>query len=61
MPGTATTIRIDGMSSGDRLLFDAASKSLSYDADGLGGVDAVKFATIDTLQGGLDHTGFLIL
>jgi Ca2+-binding RTX toxin-like protein len=45
----------------DRVLFDAASKSLSYDADGLGGVDAVKFATIDTLQGGLDHTDFLIV
>ncbi|MDO8976781.1 M10 family metallopeptidase C-terminal domain-containing protein [Reyranella sp.] len=45
----------------DRILFDAASKSLSYDADGLGGVDAVRFATIDTLQGGLDHTDFLIV
>ncbi|MFN4017796.1 MAG: M10 family metallopeptidase C-terminal domain-containing protein [Reyranella sp.] len=45
----------------DRILFDAASKSLYYDADGLGGADAVKFATIDTLQGVLDHTDFLIV
>jgi Ca2+-binding RTX toxin-like protein len=45
----------------DRILFDSASKSLYYDADGMGGADAVKFATIDTLKGGLDHTDFLIV
>ncbi len=45
----------------DRILFDAASKSLYYDADGIGGTDAVRFATIDTLQGVLDHTDFLIV
>jgi Ca2+-binding RTX toxin-like protein len=45
----------------DRILFHSASKSLYYDADGAGGVDAVKFATFDTLKGGLDHTDFLIV
>jgi len=45
----------------DRILFDAASKSLYYDADGLGGVDAIMFATIDTLKGVIDHTDFLIV
>jgi Ca2+-binding RTX toxin-like protein len=45
----------------DRILFDAVSKSLYYDADGTGGVDAVKFVTIDSLNGVLDHTDFLIV
>jgi len=45
----------------DRILFDTASKSLYYDADGLGGADAVRFATIDAVQGVLDHTDFLIV
>jgi Ca2+-binding RTX toxin-like protein len=45
----------------DRILFDAASKSLYYDADGLDAAAAVRFATIDTLQGVLDHTDFLIV
>ncbi|WP_425067150.1 matrixin family metalloprotease [Reyranella sp.] len=45
----------------DRILFHAGSKSLYYDADGLGGAAAVKFATIDTLTGTLDHSDFLIV
>lgn len=45
----------------DRILFHAGSKSLYYDADGLGGAEAVQFATIGTLKGGLDHTDFLIV
>lgn len=45
----------------DRILFHAGSKSLYYDADGLGGAAAVKFATIDALTGTLDHTDFLIV
>ena len=45
----------------DRILFDTASKSLSYDADGVGGVAAVKFATIATLTGTLDHTDFFVV
>jgi len=45
----------------DRILFDAASKGLYYDADGAGGVGAVQFATITTLTGTLDHTDFFVL
>ena len=45
----------------DRILFHAGSKSLYYDADGLGGSAAVKFATFDALAGALDHTDFLIV
>ena len=45
----------------DRILYDTASKSLSYDADGVGGVAAVKFATIATLTGSLDHTDFFVV
>ena len=45
----------------DRILFHAGSKSLYYDADGLGGAAAIKFATIDTLTGTLDHSDFLIV
>ena len=45
----------------DRILYNAANRSLSYDADGLGGVGAVKFATLDALTGTLDHTDFLIV
>ena len=45
----------------DRILYDAASQSLYYDADGAGGVVAVKFATITALTGTLDHSDFLIV
>jgi Ca2+-binding RTX toxin-like protein len=45
----------------DRILFHSAAKSLYYDADGLGGGAAVKFATLDALTGILDHTDFLIV
>jgi Ca2+-binding RTX toxin-like protein len=45
----------------DRILFDTASKSLYYDADGVGGVAAIRFATIATLTGTLDHTDFFVV
>ncbi len=45
----------------DRILYDIASKSLYYDADGAGGLAAVKFATIGTLTGTLDHTDFFVV
>ncbi len=45
----------------DRILFDTASKSLYYDADGVGGAAAVQFATIATLTGTLDHTDFFVV
>ncbi len=45
----------------DRILFDTASKSLSYDADGVGGVAAIRFATIATLTGTVDHTDFFVV
>lgn len=44
----------------DRVLFDAATGGLYYDADGVGGVAAVQFATITTLTGTLDHTDFFM-
>jgi len=43
------------------ILYDTASKSLFFDADGAGGVAAVKFATIATLSGTLDHTDFFVV
>jgi len=45
----------------DRILYDTASKSLYYDADGAGGLAAVRFATIATLTGTLDHTDFFVV
>ena len=33
---------------GDFLLYDSATGALSYDADGVGGSDAVQFATLGT-------------
>ena len=45
----------------DRILFDAASKSLYYDADGVGGVAAVKFATFGDYTGTLDNTDFFVV
>jgi Ca2+-binding RTX toxin-like protein len=44
----------------DRVLFDAATGGLYYDADGVGGVEAVQFATILTVIGTLDHTDFFV-
>ena len=38
----------------DRIIYDAASGSLFYDADGLGGAEAVRFAQLQT---GLSLTG----
>lgn len=59
MPGTATTILIDGTPTDDRIVFDVEPKSPYSDAEGLGGVDAISFVTTDTLKGELDHTDFL--
>ena len=45
----------------DHILYDQASKALYYDADGAGGVAAVKFATISNLTGTFDHTDFFVV
>ena len=45
----------------DRVLFETTTKSLFYDADGLGGVAAVKFATIGSITGTLDYTDFFVV
>jgi Ca2+-binding RTX toxin-like protein len=45
----------------DRILFHASSQTLYYDADGVGGAAAIKFASIGVLVGTLDHTDFLIV
>jgi len=42
-------------------VFDVAPTSRYSDADGPGGADAIRFATIDKPKGGLDHTDFPIV
>jgi Ca2+-binding RTX toxin-like protein len=43
-----------------RILFDTASGNLYYDSDGMGGVDAVAFATVAGLSGSLTHNDFIV-
>jgi Ca2+-binding RTX toxin-like protein len=45
----------------DRILYNTATKSLSYDADGAGGIAAIKFATMSNFTGALDHTDFFVV
>ncbi len=45
----------------DRIIFDSVSKALLYDADGLGGVAAIQFASITTTTGVLSAADFSII
>ena len=45
----------------DRIIYDSQTGALLYDADGMGGVSAVQFATLTGLVGTLTHTDFMII
>ncbi len=45
----------------DRIIFDSVSKALLYDADGVGGVAAIQFASITNLTGVLSAADFSII
>jgi Ca2+-binding RTX toxin-like protein len=45
----------------DRIIFNAATGNVSYDADGSGAGAAVVFATMQNLGVALDHTDFIIV
>ncbi|WP_439613216.1 beta strand repeat-containing protein [Reyranella sp.] len=52
----------EALDANDRIIFDSATRNVSYDADGVGGAAAVVFAKIQNLSGGiLDHTDFLVV
>ena len=45
----------------DRIIYDTATGNLYFDADGVGGVDAVLFAKLETSPDGLKANDFLIV
>ncbi len=45
----------------DRIIYDGVSKALLYDADGVGGVAAIQFASITNLGGVLSAADFSII
>jgi len=53
--GTAAT------DTNDRIIYNAATGALFYDADGLGGVAAVQFATLTGVTGVISDAEFLII
>ena len=66
--GAPGTLAADAFNAGaaatdadDRIIYNAATGALLYDADGLGGAAAVQFATLTGVSGVISNTEFLII
>ncbi len=46
LPASAFRLGTAAQDADDRILYDSATGSLYYDADGVGGIAAVQFATV---------------
>ena len=64
-PGTlaegAFTIGATATTLDHRIIFDSSTGALLYDADGVGEVAAIQFATLTSIVGSVTHAEFQII